>query len=141
MSWTGKKRTIMEVQVEHRTDHLGVEILMRFRFDGREIEIVEISISGATLNWPWSAAKRQKTIERQNDRTKNLTLARPVAFLPTRRKSRAPGSPARHRRAPSRTRLTAVIFSQPLLLSQLGSAGRTGNVSSAAETLRLGPRG
>ena len=32
----------MEVQVEHRTDHLGVEILMRFRFDGREIEIVEI---------------------------------------------------------------------------------------------------
>jgi hypothetical protein len=32
----------MEVQVEHRTDHLGVEIPMRFRFDGREIEIVEI---------------------------------------------------------------------------------------------------
>jgi hypothetical protein len=32
----------MEVQVKHRTDHLGVEILMRFRFDGREIEIVEI---------------------------------------------------------------------------------------------------
>jgi len=32
----------MQVQVEHRTDHLGVEIPMRFRFDGREIEIVEI---------------------------------------------------------------------------------------------------
>ncbi len=44
-------------------------------------------------------------------------------------------------RPPSRTRLTAVIFSEPLLLSHLGSAGRTGNVSSAAETLRLGPRG
>jgi hypothetical protein len=40
-----------------------------------------------------------------------------------------------------RTRLTAMIFSQPLLLSHLGSAGRPDNVSRAAETLRLGPRG
>src|SRR5262249_58874451 len=83
----------------------------------------------APLNWPWSAAKRQKTIERQNDRTKNFTLARPVAFLPTRRKSRAPGSPARHRRPPSRTRLTAVIFSPPFLFSPLRSAARTGKVT------------
>jgi hypothetical protein len=34
----------MQVQVEHRTGHLGVEVPVpvRFRFDGREIEIVEI---------------------------------------------------------------------------------------------------
>jgi len=34
-----------------------------------------------------------------------------------------------------------VIFSQPLLLSHLGSAGRTGNDSRAAETFWLGTRG
>jgi len=32
----------MQVQVEHRTDHLGLEMPVRFRFDGREIEIIEI---------------------------------------------------------------------------------------------------
>jgi hypothetical protein len=32
----------MQVHVEHRTGHLGVEMPVRFRFDGREIEIVEI---------------------------------------------------------------------------------------------------
>src|SRR6478609_3061507 len=42
MSWTRKKRTTMQVQVEHRTNHLGLEVPVRFRFDGREVEIVEI---------------------------------------------------------------------------------------------------
>jgi len=61
----------MEAQVEHRTDHLGVEMLMRFRFDGREIEIVEIvdqwgdpklaMVSGKT-------AKNDRTAERQNEK-------------------------------------------------------------------------
>ena len=32
----------MQVQVEHRTNHLGLEMLVRFRFDGREVEVVEI---------------------------------------------------------------------------------------------------
>ena len=32
----------MQVQVEHRTNHLGLEMPVRFRFDGREVEIVEI---------------------------------------------------------------------------------------------------
>jgi transcriptional regulator with XRE-family HTH domain len=40
-----------------------------------------------------------------------------------------------------RTRLTDVIFSKALLLSDPRSAGRAGNASSAAETLRLGSRG
>jgi hypothetical protein len=31
----------MQVQVEHRTGDLGVEMPVRFRFDGREVEIVE----------------------------------------------------------------------------------------------------
>jgi hypothetical protein len=30
------------VQVEQRTNHLGLEVPVRFRFDGREVEIVEI---------------------------------------------------------------------------------------------------
>jgi hypothetical protein len=42
MSWTRKKRTNMQVQVEYRTNHLGVKMPVRFRFDGREVEIVEI---------------------------------------------------------------------------------------------------
>jgi len=32
----------MQVQVEYRTNHLGVKMPVRFRFDGREVEIVEI---------------------------------------------------------------------------------------------------
>ena len=32
----------MQVQVEHRTNHLGLERPVRFRFDGREVEIVQI---------------------------------------------------------------------------------------------------
>jgi hypothetical protein len=32
----------MQVQVEHRTSHLGVKMPVRFRFGRREIEIVEI---------------------------------------------------------------------------------------------------
>ena len=31
----------MQVQVEHCAGHLGVEMPVRFRFDGREVEIVE----------------------------------------------------------------------------------------------------
>ena len=31
----------MKVQVEHCAGHLGVELPVRFRFDGREVEIVE----------------------------------------------------------------------------------------------------
>ena len=30
------------MQVEHRTNHLGLEVPVRFRFDAREVEIVEI---------------------------------------------------------------------------------------------------
>jgi hypothetical protein len=36
------KKTIMQVQVERCAGHLGVGMPVRFRFDGREIEIVEI---------------------------------------------------------------------------------------------------
>jgi hypothetical protein len=36
-----EKKTIMQVQVERCADHLGVERPVRFRFDAREIEIVE----------------------------------------------------------------------------------------------------
>ena len=36
-----RKKTIMQVQVERCADHRGVERPMRFRFDAREIEIVE----------------------------------------------------------------------------------------------------
>jgi len=32
----------MRVQVEQRTNHLGLERPVRFRFDGREVEIVQI---------------------------------------------------------------------------------------------------
>jgi hypothetical protein len=32
----------MQVQVEHRTGHLGVGMPVRFRFGRREVEIVEI---------------------------------------------------------------------------------------------------
>jgi hypothetical protein len=31
----------MQVQVEHCAGHLGVELPVRFRFDGREVEIAE----------------------------------------------------------------------------------------------------
>jgi hypothetical protein len=36
-----RNKTIMQVQVESCADHLGVERLMRLRFDAREVEIVE----------------------------------------------------------------------------------------------------
>jgi hypothetical protein len=36
-----KRKTIMQVQVERCADHLGVERPVRFRFDTREVEIVQ----------------------------------------------------------------------------------------------------
>jgi hypothetical protein len=36
-----RKKTIMQVQVERCADDLGVEKPVRFRFDAREVEIVE----------------------------------------------------------------------------------------------------
>jgi hypothetical protein len=36
-----RKKTIMQIQVERCADHLGLERPVRFRFDAREIQIVE----------------------------------------------------------------------------------------------------
>jgi hypothetical protein len=36
----------MQVQVEHCAGHLGVELPVRFRFDGREVKSPNTSISG-----------------------------------------------------------------------------------------------
>jgi hypothetical protein len=37
----GEEETIMQVQVERCAGHFGIEMPVRFRFDAREVEIVE----------------------------------------------------------------------------------------------------